>query len=226
VNYRDPSLDPTWGQTPHSIVLDSGGNVIVTGWVASTANGDALTIKYSKDGVQQWEARYQGPWGCPDGGSYVGVDASDNIYIAGTVTNTDTGTAYLNDFFLARYSPAGVEAWSRTLDGASHLDDTVRAAVVDRAGNFFVTGMGTFDFDTAVIDSLTARYDSAGTLQWAVAHNSPNRALLATPEEVPFAIALDAEGSVYTTAQVFNDPAAEAVGAVDIVTIKNVNQLK
>src|SRR6266702_1313196 len=46
-----------------AIVLDSSGNVYVTGesWSAKTSNYDYATVKYNADGQEQWVARYDGP---------------------------------------------------------------------------------------------------------------------------------------------------------------------
>ncbi len=225
VSYRDPAIDPTWGQTPHAIAVDAAGNVVVTGWAARAALGDTLTIKYDPSGVQLWERRYVGLFGCADGGVYVGLDAAGNAYVTGTVSNVDTGFEWLSDLFVVKYSPAGDELWSRTLDGPAGVSDAVTAAVLDRSGNLFVTGVGNFDINTGNVDALTAKFDASGALAWSVVHNAPTEAQIAIPTEIPMAIALGADGSVYTTAMGVTDPDPALAGVTDIVTLKNVNLL-
>jgi len=66
----------------HDIKLDNQGNVYVTGISqASGTNDDAVTIKYSSSGVQQWLARYDGS--NEDEAYSIGLDAAGNVYVTG-----------------------------------------------------------------------------------------------------------------------------------------------
>lgn len=210
--YGNPDVPPEWGETPRSIAIDPAGDVIVTGWASRVGNGDALTIKYDASGVEQWTARYHGAVdGVVDGGVYVGTDASGNVYIAGAENVGESD----DDFFAVSYSPAGAERWARVIPGTEGAFDEVTAATSDAAGNLYLTGPANLDFDTGTYDALTAKVGADGTVAWVKEYNSALR--LAA---YPVAIALGADGDVFTTQQVLNTETQ-----VDFVTIKNVNQV-
>jgi hypothetical protein len=66
------------------IVIDSGGNVYVTGYSGGSGTGsDYATIKYDSDGNVFFVERYDGPGSSEDVSRAIAVDGSGNIYITG-----------------------------------------------------------------------------------------------------------------------------------------------
>ncbi|RCK77532.1 MAG: Cell surface protein [Ignavibacteriae bacterium] len=76
------------------IAVDASGNIYVTGYSDSLLVGyDFLTIKYNNLGVQQWVARYNGPWNYYDEAKAIAVDGSGNVYVTGK-SNISSGSIY------------------------------------------------------------------------------------------------------------------------------------
>lgn len=87
---------------PYSIALDYLGNVYVTG--KATLPGfvfDFATVKYNSNGAQQWEKRFNGAGNLHDGATWVTVDDSGYVYVAG---NSMYHTNYASDYVLIKYS--------------------------------------------------------------------------------------------------------------------------
>src|SRR5439155_2764174 len=76
---------------PYAVVLDSGGNAVVTGSSMNpSGNSDIYTAKYaSADGHLLWEVRYDGPAGGDDRGTGVAIDSAGNVIVTGTSANGD-----------------------------------------------------------------------------------------------------------------------------------------
>src|SRR5690349_20217042 len=70
-------------ESAQDVVVDSLGNVILAGYIEEAGNRDYLTVKYDKNGVFQWAARYNGSANNTDEARAVAVDPSDNIYVTG-----------------------------------------------------------------------------------------------------------------------------------------------
>ena len=84
----------------YAIALDSLGNIYVTGQSSgSGTNRDYATIKYNSSGVQQWEARYNGPASHIDHGRAIVVGAYGNVY----VTGFSRGNGTLEDYATIKY---------------------------------------------------------------------------------------------------------------------------
>jgi len=95
----------------NGIVLDSMGNVYVTGVSTNAGTGtDFATIKYDSNGNQIWVLRYNGPANGNDGGDAIAVDNNGNVYVTGYSANASGGT----DIVTIKYSPLTLQ---RRLDG-------------------------------------------------------------------------------------------------------------
>jgi hypothetical protein len=80
---------------PAAITIDSGGNVVVTGWsIGSAGYTDYVTIWYSRNGVPLWTNRYSGVK-INSGGNAIVADKCGNIFVTGYLSSgstTDFGT--------------------------------------------------------------------------------------------------------------------------------------
>lgn len=181
---------PDW---PTDIAVDRSGNVYVTGYTvgAQANNYDYTTVKYSKDGNQEWVRKYNGLGNGNDDASALAMDDSGNVYVTGYSPGIRTD----NDYATIKYRPNGDTAWVRRYDSPENRSDIARAIAVDGNQNIYVTGSTGysiyvqhvwyyFDYYT------TVKYNAKGDLAW-VRNSVPGR------QGVPHAIAADNSGNVY-----------------------------
>jgi hypothetical protein len=174
------------------IKLDSGGNVVITGWAMGQSGGsegwhqDYVTIKYSPTGDQLWAAIFDSPDHRQDFPHALAVDQADNIY----VTGYSPGTGNPNwDATTVKYSPNGQQMWVARYRSPG-LSANATDIAVDAAGNVIVVGSG-WGIDSRG-DAFAAKYDSAGKQLWLATYNG------AANHHDSFArVALDAAGNVY-----------------------------
>ncbi|MEI6945552.1 SBBP repeat-containing protein [Paraflavisolibacter sp. H34] len=183
-----------------ALAVDAAGNVYVTG----TSNdyreqGDYATIKYDKNGLQQWTARFNGAGGRHDEALALAVDGRGNVYVTGRSAGEASGA----DYATVKYDRDGRQQWVRTYNGALGEDDEARALAVDALGNVYVTG-------TSEGNYATLKYTAAGDLLWEKVVNGP-----ANGYDQATALDVDAAGNVYVTG------ASEGRGsASDFLTVK------
>lgn len=171
------------------VAVDESGNVYVTG--TSTGIGtvwDYATIKYNSAGVQQWEARYNGPGNGSDLAVALAVDASGNVYVTGSSAGIGTG----DDYATIKYNAAGVQQWEARYNGPGNDFDLAASMAVDAFGNIYVTGRSLGSGTGS--DYATIKYNSAGVQQWEVRYSSPG-----SFSDVPKSLAVDAAGNVLVT---------------------------
>jgi uncharacterized protein (AIM24 family) len=160
----------------NSVVVDSNGDVVVTGScanrvdfgdgnVTSSFGGyDIFVAKYSGvDGSLLWAKRFGGIY--DDYGYGVAVDSSDNIIVTGFfMEQVNFGGGALNsagggDIFVAKFSSSGTHIWSKRLGGVN--SDAGYSVGVDDNGNVVVVGWfaGTVDFGGGPLTSVGSSYD-------------------------------------------------------------------
>jgi hypothetical protein len=120
----NPDGSPAWERyakagpsaSAAAIALDANENVYVTGYAGSSAiSNDIVTIKYDKDGNQQWIQTYDGPAHGDDRGVAIAVNKVGDVYVAGYETVLGGGTQIV----LVKYTSQKIE---RHADGTIHLE--------------------------------------------------------------------------------------------------------
>lgn len=175
-----------------AIAIDNAGNIYVTG--PSCGLGpweDYATVKYDSLGVEQWVARYNGPFNYADIALAIALDTAGNVY----VTGQSDGAGTWEDYATIRYDASGVEQWVARYNGPGGDYDAAYAIAVDNAGNVYVTGQSdaSYTCDTSE-DYATVRYDSLGVEQWVARYNGPGNST-----DLAMALVLDAAGNIYVT---------------------------
>ncbi len=172
-----------------AITTDAAGNVYVTGAsTRGTADKNYATVKYDKNGVQQWAQVFNGTGNKDDEGRAIAVDGSGNVYVTGVTV----GTALNNDITTIKYNSAGVQQWASVFNGTANNADEGKDLVVDAAGNVYVTGYSTGS--TTLYDCVTIKYNASGAQQWAKTFNGTGNSY-----DDASAIALDPSNNIYIT---------------------------
>jgi len=216
-DYVTLKYDPTTGQTlwvryysgpasatdeAHAIAVDNAGCVYVTGhsYKHGIKSGyDYLTIKYDPNGVQLWEARYDGPAHGGDFARAIAVDNAGGVYVTG-YSATVYDHPHLDDYATVKYDAAdGDEVWVARYDGPGNSEDTAYAMAVDNAGGVYVTGKsygsGTgFDYATLKYDASDGSAAWTGYPDGAARYNGTGNS-----DDGARAIATDGHGGVYVT---------------------------
>jgi uncharacterized delta-60 repeat protein len=133
--YNGPGND--W-DLANDIVVDSSGNVYVTGQSVGTTypDYDYATIKYDAEGHEQWVARYNGPGNGEDDAVGVVLDSAGNAYVTGA--SKGLGGAF--DYATIKYDPAGHQQWVVRYEGPANSYDLARGIAIDGSDNVYVTG--------------------------------------------------------------------------------------
>ena len=171
---------------------DADGNVVVTGTFYNGNSFQYVTVKYAASGQQLWAARYDEA--AIGRAAKVVVDATGNVYVSGTGTNSAGGNR--QDFITLKYSGNGTLLWSNRFDGGMRRRDYAADVAVDAAGNVYVTGTsdpgGRLESDFGEL--ATVKYSPTGQPLWT---NSLPADFSRFRQAV--AIALDAAGDVVVT---------------------------
>ena len=145
----------------------------------------------------------------------VAIDASGNVYTAGTLKNgiadLDPGSGTFNltfsvdgGMFISKLDASGNFVWARQFANGASTSSYPVAIAVDPSGNVYATGsfLGTGDFDpgTGVINLTSAgeedifilKLDADGNFAWAKRIGAAN-------SDAGMSIAVDVLGKVYST---------------------------
>jgi len=211
-----------------SIAVDGSGNVYTTGSFQGTVDfdpgasiftltsagvGDIFVSKLDLLGNFVW-AKQMGGAGS-DGGIFIALDGSGNVYIIGTFEGTadfDPGasiftltSAGATDIFVSKLDLLGNFVWAKQMGGIAF--DYGYSIAVDDSGNVYTTGhfQSTADFDPGAsifnmtsaggFDIFVSKLDLLGNFVWA-------KQMGGTAWDKGHSIAVDPEllgGNVYTT---------------------------
>ena len=151
---------------PTNVVVDTAGNVYVSGTSYSATESDYATIKYSPTGQQLWVARYNGPANGYDLAAKVKVDAVGNVYVTGS---SDNGRSSSYDYATLKYSTGGQQLWATRYNGPANSYDLAADLALDNEGNVYVTGTTYTDSQS---DYATLKYvGTDGQQEWEEIYN-------------------------------------------------------
>jgi len=189
IKYNPATGDTVWARAyngpgngdeiARDLAIDNSGNIYVTGSSPglTATGGDIATIKYNSSGVQQWVARYSNPdTAASDGGYWIALDGSGNVYVYGTSYGIG-GTG--QNLCLVKYdASSGSELWVKTYIGPETYERCAdengqRGMVLDASGNIYITG-GSERVGAPLItytDFVTIKYNSEGVPQWNIRYN-------------------------------------------------------
>lgn len=184
----DSSLTWQWGRVVNSpntatyvrgITTDSSGNMYP---IIQTATGGnrCNTLKYNSAGTLQWQRRYS--TSTANVGSAAVVDSSGNVYVAGTISNTN--------FMLLKYNSSGALQWQKYVN--SGYTDRAAGIGLDSSGNVYIGGTGELG------GIMVSKFNSSGTHQWTKTVGAGTAG--AAVELYMNTLAVDAAGNSYAVA--------------------------
>jgi len=151
-----------------SIAVDNKGNVYVTGYSLGLGiDSEYATVKYDRNGVQKWVARYHGPGSGLNVASSIAVDNKGNVYVTGYSEGLDTN----RDYATIKYDRNGNQQWVARYNGPGNDRDAAYSIAVDNEGNVYVTGGSTGSGTHG--DYATIKYDQNGNELWVARYNGP-----------------------------------------------------
>lgn len=223
-----------------SVAVDASGNVYVAGTFKGNSNfglqemtainNDIFLAKYNATGNLLWLKQAGGSG--EDAASSVVLDASGNVYIAGSFRNTanfDALTITSNgtdDGFIAKYSSSGNALWAKSF--GSDSQDVINTMAIDGSGNILIGGFhsGNTGFSNSTLtlttngksDLIAAKYNSNGDLIWARSGGSSGY-------DFGFGIGTDGNGNVYICGEIkgaatFGTQTSGFAGATDGILVK------
>ncbi len=131
--YDGPTHRP---DRPSAPALDSMGNIYITGGSYGESRLDFSTLKYSPDGTEIWNTRYNELGVSVDVAKDMKIDPTGNIIVVGS----SEGAGGDEDYLVLKYNNDGSLNWNSRYDGPALQDDTPHALALDSMGNIFVTG--------------------------------------------------------------------------------------
>lgn len=211
-----------------SVAVDSSGNVFTVGHFTGTADFDpgpgtfnmtstgfldAFIMKVDSAGGFLW-AKQIGGNGVDEEAYGIVLDSLGNLYVTGgfwATSDFDPGPGTFNltsigphDVFVLKWDGSGALVWAKRMGGSG--DDLGYSIALDKQGNVYTCGYfnGTADFDPGAgtfnlisagdMDVFISKLDASGNFVWA-------KRLGGTLENIGYAIALDASGSVFTAGE-------------------------
>ncbi len=178
-----------WGGTGadycYAIALDSSNNIYLGGVIEIFGGSQNLAlclVKYDNAGNYQWNKTIEGSSyrGCA-----IAIDSSDNIYLAGEISNSDS---ILFDMILIKFDALGNYQWNKTWDGGKDGYDCCYAIGLDSLENIYLAGGSNSGPNNE--DFCLVKYDNMGNYQW-------NRTWGGAYNDICWAMALDSSDNIY-----------------------------
>jgi hypothetical protein len=132
-----PDNDPSFTASANASVLDSLGNIYVTGSAGSSTFSAYCTVKYSPLGVLQWSHLYLGSNYGGRQANDIAIDKFGNLFVTGRDNNPGNNFNYLT----VKYDFNGNLQWVKSYDGPRHGYDEAQVIASDNAGNIYVLGL-------------------------------------------------------------------------------------
>jgi len=207
-----------------SVASDADGSVYLAGYTYGALDGnvsaggaDAIVVKWSPDGIVQWQRHLGGA--DDDAAEGVAFDGAGHLYVTGRTSSVMDGTSSAGgrDAFVAQIDAAsGVVSWVRQL--GSPGDDIANGVVVDAAGNVVVAGAagGALPGGASAggSDAFVAKFDPLGNSLWL-------RQAGTGGDDTGAGVSIDAAGELFvvgTTPSAF--PGLTSAGGTDLFVVK------
>ncbi len=183
--YSSGLTTANWGSY---ITSDQNGNVYVGGGTTPSGYAVFLTLKYDRNGVQQWVSIYDAPGSGDNNLRGIAMDRINNaLFVTGSAVNNAIQMATTIKY----NSVTGDSLWIRNDTGTYKYGDS-RAIKIDALGNSYVTGVSSSTGSGAPVDIMTLKYMNNGIRAWITTYNGPFGGL-----DIGRDLALDTANNVY-----------------------------
>ncbi|MHC4689685.1 MAG: NHL repeat-containing protein [Planctomycetota bacterium] len=149
------AADANSANSPENMVCDNAGNVYVVGssedWDSSYE--DLITIKYNKDGKQQWIARYRIPNQEEIAYSDIALDKVSNVYVTCNINVYESPIDWddpnidyreisplKTEFATIKYNTEGKQQWFKRYHIEEGQEAWIEDIMVDSKGNIYLKG--------------------------------------------------------------------------------------
>jgi hypothetical protein len=144
----------------YDIVADSSLNYYVAStYQQASPNRGPQLIKYSKEGVIQWQKGLFSDFGQ---GYAVAIDSSDNLYIGGSLA---LPSSYSRSVLL-KYNSSGTLQFQRTYNVTTTYNSVITSIVVDSAGNIYCSLNSNANSSGSDNNGYLMKLDSTGAVTW------------------------------------------------------------
>jgi len=152
-----------------AMTIDAAGNIYIGGSIDTGAEISFAVTKLSPTGTVSWTAFYNGSLSGVDGSALaVAVDATGNVYAAGSINDTDF---YPNvDYLVVAFDSSGNQRWAQRFNGPGDGFDRATEIAVDGSGAVYVSGSSYTPSPSFTFDWSTHKYSPAGDLLWERRH--------------------------------------------------------
>ncbi len=180
--YSSGLTTANWGSY---ITSDQNGNVYVGGGTTPSGYAVFLTLKYDRNGVQQWVSIYDAPGSGDNTLTDIAIDKIHNaLYVTGTGGSRKATTIRYN-------TSTGDSLWIKSDTGTYRYSDGW-SMKLDSTGDVYVTGDTYLIGSGAPVDIMAIKYRSDGTRYWFITYNGPFSGL-----DIGRDIWLDGSNNVY-----------------------------
>ncbi len=186
--YNSPQNKGDFG---YALAVDDSSNVYITGAGRYSSNSlGIITIKYNKDGIQQWLQVFYGPLGTGDFGYGIAVDKVHNVYVCGSAHLLNGENS---DFITLKYNISGGQVWTQRFTGAAGGDDAAKKILLDDSNHIYIGGYAEIGPGDST-DFCTIKYDTSGVLLWRNLYNGPGGGI-----DMFYDMTIDNRNNVYVT---------------------------
>ena len=188
---------PGKDDTGNQLAIDNSGNVLVAGSSQDNiSESDALALKYSSTGVENWSKLFAGIGDNTENVNAMTIDAAGNTYLAGYTYSRNN----LKDLCVIKLSPIGDTLWVKKYNGSDNGNDEATDIKVDAGGNVYVTG---FIKDSLTdFDIITFKMNPSGNFIWMSQYNNNT----VNNEDKGFKLEIDGSGNVYVLGNTDSNP--------------------
>ncbi len=149
------------------IAVDQFGSVYIGGVTGISGWGVYLTLKYDRNGMQQWVSIYNAPGNGNNGLNAIAMDRINNaLFVTGGVVANGVGVAAT-----IKYNPtSGDSLWVRK-DTANYRNAGASDIKIDSLSNSYITGSSNNIPPGGDVDAFIIKYSSLGIKQWSIIYN-------------------------------------------------------